>query len=202
MKLSFAHDDHRSVGLSRNPFKALVAPRPIGWISTRSETGIDNLAPYSFFNAISDTPPIVCFSSGGHKDSAANAIATGVFAVNLVSAALAEAMNMTSASVGPEVSEFDLAGLDREECEDIAVSSVRLAPAVLECRVTDHFHPRGLDGPSQSIVVLGQVVRIRIAEDHVRDGLFDNRKAALVARLGYMDYSASDEVFEMQRPKL
>ncbi|MGI3782051.1 MAG: flavin reductase family protein, partial [Janthinobacterium lividum] len=122
-------DGHR---LAHDPFNSIVAPRPIGWIGTRSRDGVRNLAPYSFFNALSYTPPLVGFSSIGDKDSVRNARETGVFTWNLVTRALAEQMNATSTQAG--VDEFDRAGLEAAESEDIAAPRVAAAPVSFECR--------------------------------------------------------------------
>ena len=121
--------------LPHNPFNALITPRPIGWISTRSVDGVDNLGPYSFFNGVSYEPPQVMFASTGRKpdrargkDSIGNAIDTGVFCVNVVGFAMREAMNASSKPAPRDVDEFDLAGLARTECETIACSRITETP--------------------------------------------------------------------------
>jgi flavin reductase (DIM6/NTAB) family NADH-FMN oxidoreductase RutF len=188
-------------GLPHDPFKAIVAPRPIGWISTRSLTGEVNLAPYSFFNALSTKPYLVMFSSEGFKDSVAFASESGEFAVNLVTAKLMQQMNETSAPAPRGVNEFGIAGLAMADCHLITAPRVAEAAANLECKVTDILRPRGADGAESGVhVVLGEVVGIHIDDNCLTDGLFDVTKARPVARLGYMDYCEVTEVFSLQRP--
>lgn len=190
-------------GLPRNPFNAIVTPRPIGWISTRGADGQDNLAPYSFFNAIAYTPPQVMFSStgvkpdrDGTKDSVAQIRDTGVFCVNIVSRALADQMNASSGSYARDRDEFALAGLDKADCETIACARVAAAPAALECRMTQIVT---LPGKS-NLLVLGEVTGVHIRDEFLRDGLLDVTLYQPLTRLGYMDYAAITEVFSMQRP--
>ena len=190
-------------GLPHNPFNAVVAPRPIGWISTRASDGSENLAPYSFFNAVAYVPPQVMFASTsakpdreGTKDSVANIRDTGVFCVNIVSFDLREAMNTTSGPWERETDEFALAGLERAECEAIACSRVAAAPAALECRMTQVL---GLEGEA-NFLVLGTVVGVHLRDDCLRDGLFDLERVQPLARCGYQDYAVVRNVFSMQRP--
>jgi flavin reductase (DIM6/NTAB) family NADH-FMN oxidoreductase RutF len=189
-------------GLARNPFLALVAPRPIGWISTVSRDGVPNLAPYSFYNAVASVPPIVMFTSTGAKHSLRNVEETGAFVVNVVSGPLAAAMNATSAEVDESVDEFALAGLDREPGRIVPVPRVRDAPAALECR-----HVRTLrltDAAGREIdswLVLGEVVGVHIDEAVLTDGFVDPAKLAPVGRLGYLDFTVVREVFAMPRPR-
>ena len=189
-------------GLPHDPFKALVAPRPIGWISSRAVDGVANLAPYSFFNAVSAQPHIVMFSSQGRKDSVANIAASGEFACNLASYDLRDAMNASAAMVGPEVNEFDLAGLTEQPCQMIDAPCVAESPVVMECRLLDILpldRYEGIETPYQ--MVLGEVVGISIKDEMIIDGLVDITKLKPLARLGYKDYSVVDEVFSIERPK-
>ena len=189
-------------GLAHDPFKALVSPRPIGWISTRSPDGQVNLAPYSFFNAVSDDPMIVMFASAGMKDTARFAIASGEFVANLASADLAKAVNRTSAPAPTGVSEFTIAGLTEAPSQIVAAPRIAEAAASLECRVTEHFEPKTLSGGRSSwTMILGEVVGIHIADRVIREGRIDMGLAQPLARLGYLDYSVSDTVFEMHRPR-
>jgi flavin reductase (DIM6/NTAB) family NADH-FMN oxidoreductase RutF len=189
-------------GLPHDPFKAIVAPRPIGWISSRSRDGALNLAPYSFFNAFSSHPLLVWFSSEGEKDSATFAAETGEFVVNLVGRTLAEKMNASAVDAPRGVSEFGYAGLTPAPSRLVAPPRVAEAPAALECKVTEIFRPKALDGSaSRSVVVAGEVVGVHIDDAMLTDGLFDAVKAGNVARLGYMDYAAVTEVFSMRRPR-
>ena len=189
-------------GLSHDPFKAIVSPRPIGWIGTKGADGSHNLAPYSFFNAVSDKPKLVMFSSSGRKDSVRNIEETGVFTCSFVSGGLAGQMNMTSVAAGYGESEFEIAGLTPEQGRLVDAPFVAEALAALECRMTEVMRPRDVDGqPSESWVVFGQVVGIHIRDDAVRNGRFDMSIARPIGRMGYMDYCDAGDVFEMMRPQ-
>ncbi len=188
-------------GLPRDPFLALVAPRPIGWISTISSSGVANLAPYSFFNAFSTKPYIVGFSGTPGKDSVVNAEETGCFVVNVVGADLKDAMNASSAAVPPEVDEFTLAGLAALPGRAVAAPRVAAAPAALECVHLSTIPLTGKDGGEpESMLVLGEVVGIHLDERILTDGFVDVARLRPVVRLGYMDYAVVDETFSMQRP--
>ncbi len=182
-------------GLPHNPFKAIVSPRPIGWISTRASMG-DNLAPYSFFNAVADDPPQVMFA-GGMKDSITNAREAGVFAVNIVEAAMLDAMNTTASAYARGVDEFARAGLAKAECSTIDCPRLADAPATLECRTRQLIALQGLD----DFMVIGEVTGIHIRDDCLVGGRFDVTKFAIAARLGYHDYTVIRTVREMIRPK-
>ncbi|APX89354.1 flavin reductase [Brevirhabdus pacifica] len=190
-------------GLPHNPFNALVTPRPIGWISSRSADGRDNLAPYSFFNAVAYVPPQVMFSSTGSKpdrqhgkDSLSNIEATGSFCVNIVSYALRDAMNATSGPYAAGVDEFELAGLEKAPCETIPCHRVAAAPAALECRLTQIVRLEG----AANYLVLGEVTGVHIDDAVLRDGMVDVLRFNPLTRLGYQDYSHISEVFSMVRP--
>ncbi|TBW34622.1 flavin reductase family protein [Siculibacillus lacustris] len=188
-------------GLPHDPFKAICAPRPIGWISTRSASGAVNLAPYSFFTAVADTPPMVLFSSNGWKDSIAAATETGEFVVNLATWDLREAMNRSSAPLPRGVSEFAFAGLTEVASQVVAAPRVAEAAAALECRVVERLNPRTLAGtPSDNHMVIGQVVGVHLADSCMVDGLFDMTRARTLARCGYRDYVVVDQLFQMSRP--
>lgn len=189
-------------GLPHNPFNAIVTPRPIGWIGTRGGIG-DNLAPYSFFNAVAYNPPQVMFSSvsakpdrNDTKDSVANIRETGVFTCNVVSYALREVMNQCSGPWPAETDEFEYAGIEKAECETIDCPRVAAAPAVLECRLTEIVT---LKGPS-NFLVLGEVVGVHIDDTMLVDGLLDITRYQPLTRLGYQDYSMITELFQMRRP--
>ncbi|NVP55877.1 flavin reductase family protein [Mycoplana rhizolycopersici] len=189
-------------GLSHDPFKAIVSPRPIGWIGSRGADGSHNLAPYSFFNAISDRPKLVMFSSSGHKDSVRNIEKTGVFTCSFVGRDLIEQMNVTSIAAAYGESEFEIAGLTVQHGQLVEAPFVGEALAVLECRMTEVMRPRTLDGSeSESWVVFGQVVGIHIRDEAIREGRFDMATARPIGRMGYMDYCDAGDVFEMMRPK-
>jgi flavin reductase (DIM6/NTAB) family NADH-FMN oxidoreductase RutF len=188
-------------GLPHDPFKAIVSPRPIGWIGTRGQDGSVNLAPYSFFNAISDHPKMVMFSSSGRKDTLRNVEETRVFTTSMVGRALTEKMNLSSANAPYGESEFDFSGLAMAEARLINAPFVAEAHAALECKVTEIFEARSLEGePSGSFVVIGQVVGIHIDEAAIVNGRFDMATVAPLARLGYMDYADAAHTFELRRP--
>ena len=196
------YDPAKGHGLPHNPFKAIVSPRPIGWISTRDAQGGANLAPYSFFNAINENPPMVMFSSGPRKidsderkDSVANIRATGEFCVNMVSHALRDAMNVTCAHYPQGVDEFEKAGLKKAQAKMIDVPFVQDAPAVMECRLHDI-----IELPGGQHLVLGIVVGIHIDDRHIKDGQLDVTSYQPLARLGYKDYASITEVFSLDRP--
>ncbi|WBU53655.1 flavin reductase family protein [Paracoccus sp. SCSIO 75233] len=190
-------------GLPHNPFNAIVAPRPIGWISTRGSDG-DNLAPYSFFNAVAYTPPQVMFAStsqkpdrNGTKDSVAHIAESGVFCVNIASAALKDQMNASSAPLPAGVNEFDHVGIAAAECATIDCPRVAEAPANLECRLTKITRLAG----EANWMVLGVVTGIHLRDDCVREGRFDLSRDGWLTRMGYRDYAAIHELFELERPK-
>ncbi|MER8485074.1 flavin reductase family protein [Mesorhizobium sp. M1322] len=189
-------------GLPHDPSKAIVAPRPIGWISTVNKAGEVNLAPYSFFNAFSTRPFIVWFSSEGEKDSATFAAETGEFVANLVSRDLAEKMVRTAVDAPRGVTEFHYADLTMAPSRLVAPPRVAAAPAALECRVTEILRPKALDGTlTGAIVVAGEVVGVHIDDAFLKDGIFDIASAGNVGRLGYMDYASVSEIFSMRRPR-
>lgn len=190
-------------GLPHNPFNAIITPRPIGWISTRSADGVNNLAPYSFFNGVAYFPPQVMFActgakpdQDGVKDSVANIRETGVFCVNVVEFAAKDAMNASSATLPKEVDEFAHAGIGSEECETIPCARVAGAPAALECRLT-----RIVDLPGEANrVVFGEVTGIHLRDDCIRGGRFDVTAFHPLGRMGYRDYVHVAEIFELARP--
>jgi flavin reductase (DIM6/NTAB) family NADH-FMN oxidoreductase RutF len=198
----FYEPEKRNHGLPHDPFKALVAPRPIGWISTRARDGRLNLAPYSYFNALSDNPWLVAFASDGKKDSMSFAQESGEFVVNIVTRKFAQAMVMTSVDAPRGASEFEFAGLECEPSQLVSAPRVKGIAAALECKVTQIVEPRLLSGAASGIqMVIGEAVGIHIDEDMLTNGRFDCEKAGLVSRLGYLDYAITGPLFEMRRPK-
>jgi flavin reductase (DIM6/NTAB) family NADH-FMN oxidoreductase RutF len=190
-------------GLPHNPFNAIVTPRPIGWISTRGADGQDNLAPYSFFNAVAYVPPQVMFASTGSKadrgdtkDSLSNIRETGVFCVNIVEHAARNIMSETSGPWPRDTDEFALADISRAECKMIACSRVANAPANLECRLTQIITLSG----ASNFLVLGEVVGVHMRDDCMVDGRFEVTRFGPLARLGYRDYAVVRETFSISRP--
>ena len=197
----FYTTDNNEHGLAHDPFKALVSPRPIGWISTTSHDGVDNLAPYSFFQAVSDNPKLVTCSSAGLKDSALNARDTGEFVCNVVGHEQLNAMNLSSAALGSDIDECEAAGLETAPCEVIKAPRVAGAAASLECKVTEVITPKTLgETQSPNVLIFGQVVAIHIDDRFVSNSRFDAAKAGVISRLGYMDYDRVENPFEMLRP--
>ncbi len=191
--------EHLEHGLSHDPFKAIVAPRPIGWITTVGPGGVLNLAPYSFFNAVSDTPPMVMFASSGRKDSLRNIEASGEFTCSMASQALVDEMNLSSASVASDVDEFVLTGLAPAPSLVVAPPRVAASPAALECRL---WKTLDLPGERPVTVVFGHVVAIFVDERFVSDGVLDTAAMRPLARMGYMDYAVvtPETTFTLNRP--
>jgi len=202
----FIPGEHKEQGLQYSPLKALISPRPIGWISSQSADGVANLSPYSFFNAIAELPPMVMFISApdgrpenkqGQKDSLANILETKEFAVNIVGMNHAEQMVKSSQSVGAEIDEFTHAGLEKKTAEKISVPLVADAPAHLECVYYDHINLPDNGNGGHSVMILGHIVGIHIDDAIIHDGLVDVCQYQPVARLGYQDYARVEEVFSM-----
>ena len=188
--------------LAHCPLKAIVAPRPIGWISSVDAKGNVNLAPYSFFNMVCDAPPILYFASKGWKDSTDNIRATGEFVASLVNRPLAEAMNVTSAAVPPGEDEMRLAGLAAAPSRLVKPPRVAAAPAAFECKSLGITEVKDLNGDGTDwYMVLGQAVGVHIDPTYLRDGIFDTVAAQTIARCGYRGYYAEvTGTFEMIRP--
>ena len=193
-------------GLPHDPYKAIVAPRPIGWIGSQDINGIRNLAPYSYFNGVSDNPHYVMFSSAGVKDSLRNIEQTRVFTASLATYKLFEQMNVSSVAADTEIDEFKLSGLKVRKAKYVDAPCVADSPAVLECelwQVIDLPHSSRKDN-SGNYIVIGHVVGIYIDDNYITDGLFNTRMAEPLARLGYMDYGVinADNIFSKNRPEL
>lgn len=193
-------------GLRHDPFKALVVPRPIGWVSTISNEGIVNIAPYSFFNAMGEKPHYVVFSSAGMKDSLTNIAQNGEFVCSLANWDLRFEMNTTSAAVPYGVDEFPLAGLTAVASRLVRPPRVKEAPAAFECRLwkTLDLPPAAPGQRSNYTMVIGHVVGIYIDDRYVKDGLVDTGAMRPIARLGYMDYGVvnPENVFTINRPEV
>lgn len=199
---SYFYEPRKGHGLPHDPFKAIVAPRPVGWVTTIDGQGRVNLAPYSFFNAISSRPPMVFFSTEGWKDSARNVEENGEFVCNLVSRDLAEAMNETAAPMAYGENEMIRAGLAAAPSTLIRPPRVARAVVALECRKTSIIRLEGVDGkPLDTWMILGEVVGVHIDPEFLKDGIFDTAAARPVARCGYAgDYAEVTALFQMTRP--
>lgn len=197
-----------SHGLPHNPFKSLVVPRPIGWISSRDPEGRVNLAPFSYFNAVADDPPTVMFSAGGkhleggHKDTPLNVEATGEFVFNLATWELREKMNLTSARAPRGWDEFKLAGLTPVPARLVDLPMVKESPVHFECRYLQTVELPSADPDYPNKVVFGRVIAIHIDDNVIVDGKVDLAAIKPIARLGYMDYTVVETIFTMHRPAL
>ncbi len=185
-------------GLALDPFKAIVMPRPIAWISTLSEKGVANLAPYSFFNAFADNPYYVAFGSGGYKDTLTNIAANGEFAVHMATYDLREAMNASSTSAAGD--EFEMAGLEKASCHMIMPPRIAKSPVCLECK---HFQTVALpadDGGANDWLVIGRVIGIHIDDRFIENGRVNSAAMKPITRLGYSEYATMDTSWKMRRP--
>jgi flavin reductase (DIM6/NTAB) family NADH-FMN oxidoreductase RutF len=191
-------------GLKHDPFNAIIAPRPIGWISSRNAKGHVNLAPYSFFNGFNYIPPIIGFSSTSRKDSIANIEQTGEFVWNLATMDLAKQMNATAAHVAPDVSEFTLAGLTEAPSKLVGVPRVAESPVSFECKLTQIIQLQNAGGDKvNGWLTLGEVVAVHIDKSLIQDGVYQTALARPIVRAGRRgDYFEirPDAMFEMVRP--
>ena len=192
-------------GMQYDPFKALVVPRPIGWVSSLSKAGKPNLAPFSFFNALCDKPPLLAASIATGKDSVNNILETQECTVCVAHLAQTDAMNMSSAAVDSSVSEFDLAELGTEPSRSVKPPRVANCPAAFECTLWKSIElPSTDDAPVTYTTVLLQVVSIYIDDKFIKDGRVDIQSMQPIARLGYMDYAVVNEknMFTLNRPEV
>jgi len=197
----YEYDKRDKTLLPHDPFKAIVAPRPIGWITSISAKGEVNLAPYSYFNGICSRPNLVMFASEGRKDSVSFIAETREFVCNLATWDLREAMNATSAPLPRGVSEMQRAGLEAAPSRLVKPPRVKASPAALECRLINIVAMTTADGePLDCHVVFGQVVGVYIDERFIKNGLLDTAAMKPIARCGYSDYAVVESVFAMQRP--
>jgi flavin reductase (DIM6/NTAB) family NADH-FMN oxidoreductase RutF len=203
MRMLFLDPDQRDrTLLPHDPFKAMVIPRPVGWISTMSRSGALNLAPYSYFNGFSSHPRIVGFSSEGDKDSSTFAEETGEFVWSMATWELRDQMNATAASLPRGQSEFEHAHLETAPSRLVKPPRVARSPAAMECRVTQVLRLKDLTGATLArVVVLGQVVGMHIDERFIREGRLDAAAMRPIARCGYDEYALVDKVFAMERPR-
>lgn len=200
----YFYEPSKGHGLPHNPFKAIVAPRPIGWISSIDKQGRVNLAPYSFFNAFAETPPVIGFcTSHVRKDSVNNIDETGEFVANFCGADLAQEMNISSASVAPGVDEMKLAGLEAAASTLVKPPRIARAIAALECKLISTTQLTNSRGELiDTWLTLGEVVGVHINDEFLKDGIFDTAAARPLGRCGYKgDYVEVNTLFEMIRPK-
>jgi flavin reductase (DIM6/NTAB) family NADH-FMN oxidoreductase RutF len=188
--------------LPHDPFKTLIAPRPIGWVSTMGRNGDINLAPYSFFNAVADRPPMLAFSSNDIKDSVTFAQESGEFVWNLATWDLRDAMNRTSATLPRGHNEFLHADLEMAPCKLVRPPRVAKSPCAMECKVTDIIRLKTKEGsPADNYLVIGEVVGVHLDPAFIKDGIVQITEIKPIARCGYIaDYSVLDALFQMTRP--
>jgi flavin reductase (DIM6/NTAB) family NADH-FMN oxidoreductase RutF len=197
----FPAGQHKDAGLPHDPFKAIVSPRPIGWISSMSRAGEVNLAPYSFFNGLNSRPQLVMFSSEGMKDAISFVEETGEFVCSLATFELAQRMNATSAPLPRGENEFIHAGLTMARCEIVKPPRVAESPAALECRLLQIVSPNQLSGaPSGCHIAIGQVVGIHIDDRFIANGRLDTAAMRPIARMGYDEYAVVEKAFAITRP--
>jgi len=199
----FYEPHKRNHGLSHDPFKAIVAPRPIGWISSMSASGEVNLAPYSFFNGVSSVPPIIMFSSEGRKDSLTFIEETREFVCNLATWELRQQMNTTSGPFPRGIDEMKQAGLEPAPSILVKPPRVKASPCAMECQWLQTVRLNDIHGdPTEQHVVFGQVVGVHIDQRFIRDGLLDTAAMRPIARAGYGDYfvSTPETKFSLRRP--
>nr|WP_246571778.1 flavin reductase family protein [Bradyrhizobium liaoningense] len=200
----YFYEPSKGHGLKHDPFNAIIAPRPIGWISSRDARGHVNLAPYSFFNAFCYVPPIIGFSSTNWKDTVANMEQTREFVWNLTTMDLAKHMNATAAHLAPEVDEFEVAGLTAVPGKVVNVPRVAESPVAFECKVSDIVRLKGADGKeADAWLTLGEVVAVHIDKALIKDGVYQTAAARPIVRAGRRgDYFEikPENMFEMVRP--
>jgi flavin reductase (DIM6/NTAB) family NADH-FMN oxidoreductase RutF len=203
----FYEPDRNDHGLPHNPLKACVAPRPIGWISSINANGVVNLAPFSYFNLVSNDPPYVLFSAGTHdrdhekKDTVLNIEATGEFVYNMATWAQRDVMNRTSLITERGVDEMQAVGLEALPSRLVRPPRVKGAPVHFECRLHQIIRLPGRSASSDYTLVIGRVIGVHIEDDALTpDGHLDTLRIRPIARLGYKDYAAIESVFEMERP--
>ncbi len=198
-------DQHH--GLPHDPFKSCIVPRPIAWVSSIHPSGTINLAPFSFFNALASDPPMIMISftgyheHGGEKDSLFNIKSSGEFVVNMVPLVLKDEMNITTAPVAHEIDELALAGLNTEESVLVKPPRVTEAPVSMECELFQEIKLPCTLEDSINTTIIGKVLGIHIRDEALTDGMIDLTRIKPLARLGYNQYTAVDNVFTMTRPQ-
>ena len=193
-------------GLPFNPFKSCIVPRPIGWISSINLRGDVNLAPYSFFNGACSKPPMVMFGCNGKqphglKDTIVNIEEVGEFVCNMPTFSLRHQMNQSSASVAPDINEFDYIGLETESSNIVSVPRVKAAPIHLECKYYKTLELPCEEPNARNAIITGHVVGINIRDNALKNGTINIENIQPLARMGYVDYTYVEKTFPIQRPK-
>ena len=204
----FYETEKNNHGLPHNPFKACVVPRPIGWITSQDAAGNLNLAPFSFFNAVSDIPPMVMFSiSNKHegvreKDSLKNVEATKEFVCNIATWDLREQVNLSSGEFQSHENEIEITGLETVPSRLVKPPRIKASPIHLECKYYKSIQLPVKNEQYSNRMILGEVIGIHIADEVLVNGKVDISKVKPIARLGYFDFAVVLETFEMPRPKI
>jgi flavin reductase (DIM6/NTAB) family NADH-FMN oxidoreductase RutF len=197
----FYEPDRNDHGLRFNPFKSICVPRPIAWVSSLSVAGIPNLAPFSQFTNLSFDPPLILISARANTDTARNVNQTSEFVVNMATFAMKDAINATSAVVGPEIDEAVLAGLEMLPSRFVKPHRVAASPVQMECRLYSSIVVPGRLPDSAHNVIIGRVVGIHIRDEVLTpDGKIDITKVRPLARMGYLDYTSVESIFTMPPP--
>lgn len=197
-----SYDPADGHGLSHSPLLALIAPRPIGWISTYSKDGVTNLAPYSFFQMIANEPPILMICSAGWKDTVQNIQDSSSFVHNVVASKMSKQMVASCEEFPADVSEFAEVGLDAVKAETVNAPMIKGAAAAMECKLIEISTIKDIDGQdTESFMITGQVTRIHIDKAYINDdGMVDANRMSLTTRLGYRDYLDVTNVYQVTRP--
>ena len=187
-----------------DPFKSLIFPRPIGWISSVNKGGIANLAPYSYFNAITDEPPQIMFCSNGgsshckYKDSLSNILSTKEFVVNFATSSTRNQMNNSSKDFKPEEDEFVLSKLKKKKSKLVRAPSVKDSPVNLECKLVKTIKLKS-NSKKISTMIIGEVIGIFIKDKFIKNNRIDSVSMHYIARMGYSEYTTVTSKFNLKR---
>ncbi len=198
------YEPKKGIPFDINPFKSLIFPRPIGWISSINKGGIANLAPYSYFNAVTDEPPQIMFCSSGssshykYKDSLSNILSTKEFVVNFATSSTRNQMNNSSKDFKPEEDEFILSKLKKKKSKLVKAPSVKDSPVNLECKLVKTIK---LNSNSKKIstMIIGEVIGIFINDKFIKNDRVDSVSMRYIARMGYSEYTTVASKFNLNR---
>jgi flavin reductase (DIM6/NTAB) family NADH-FMN oxidoreductase RutF len=197
----FYEPDKNNHGLKFNPFKSICVPRPIAWVSSLSTSGVPNLAPFSQFTNVSFDPPHILISARANTDTARNVNQTGEFVINMATYGLRNAVNASSAVVGPEIDEALLAGVEMIPAKLVRPGRVAASPVQMECRLHSSVVIPGRLPDAAHNLIIGRVIGIHIRDEVLtEDGRIDIARIRPLARMGYLDYTSVAEVFTMPPP--
>ena len=204
----FYETNKKNHGLKYDPFKSCIIPRPIAWITTISNNGEDNCAPYSFFNGVASDPPMVMFANNGPaiinkgpKDTFSNIKDNSEFVINISTYNNKDKMNETCFPLAKGESEIDLAKLETRESKIVKPKILSESPINMECKLHQIIDLPVNNKNEYNGIIIGQVLGIHIQDDYILNGIIDVKKLKPLARLGYMDYSIVDSFFQMNRPR-